>query len=229
MEDIKEVIKEELSKGNTFDSLANLRPYGSRLNLDSFKGFSDQQRYEFKKGLLIRKKELLEKSIAEQNEKLELGEEAGIKKSEDEADLKKGIVGDLQYGSTSDGKGLTFTKTGKELKTQLPAIIANLTAKVEAIKTKMAAAVKAADCEPDTETSYYSESSVYPRYSYELYRTENGVAPTDAQKAMQLYNDLVYVLCDVERDIQIGSVMARNLDDKKKYILNVRQLAGLGF
>lgn len=224
---------------NTFSSLADLRPDKSRLNLSQFK------EHEQLKALLAHR-EKLQKALKEEAYKNSEeykdidGEELAkaLFANTPSRDLEKGLISDLSYSMGSDGKGLSFTKSGKELKKQLPALIIAMNAKLAVIKSSMDDLEKTIGEAPDEEYSdYISDGTTMPavkKYCYSKISSWDDVSQkynesSKEQKAMDEYNRLVYKYCDLYRDIQVADVLSRNLDENKKYTLTLRQLTYLGF
>lgn len=148
--------------------------------------------------------------------------------------IRKGEILDrLGMNYNSSGSTFTFTKTGKELKVMLPITIAALSAKKDALETVMEALKVTAGCEPtEVYQSYQIKSIACKRYPYKLYDCyDKGnncyVDPTDAQKAMQQYNDACYAWQSLSEDIIACKVINKNLDDNKEYTLTVNQLVAL--
>ena len=155
--------------------------------------------------------------------------EYGLEKS-NEDDLEKGLINDLSYSWNGKEGGFSFNKTGKEIKAQLPALIATLKQQYDALVLKQAALVEEIGEEPTEERTYFERNFSFKSYPYEaVYENSNPNGRTEEQKLMQCYNDNLYKLCDIQRDIKVGEVMERNLDDKKKYSLSLSQAADLGF
>ncbi len=148
-------------------------------------------------------------------------------------DLRKGEIMDkigMGYGGSN---ALTFTKTGKELKTILPVTIAALSVKKGALEALMAIYIKAACAEPtEIYQSYQVKSIACKRYSYELMDNydkigEKSTEPTEEQKAMRQYNDACYAWQSLSEDIAVCAIIGKNLDESKKYTLSVSQIIAL--
>lgn len=155
--------------------------------------------------------------------------EYGLEKS-NEDDLEKGLINDLSYSWNSKEGGLSFNKTGKEIKAQLPALITTLKQQYDALVIKQAALAEEIGEEPTEERTYFERNFSFKSYPNEVvYENSNPNGRTEEQKLMQCYNDNLYKLCDIQRDIKVGEAMERNLDDKKKYSLSLSQAADLGF
>jgi|ERR1035437_5015282 hypothetical protein len=153
---------------------------------------------------------------------------------QEQDDIRKGEIMDkLGMGYGGGSNALVFTKTGKELKAILPVTVASLTAKKDALEITMATLKGEAGVEPtEVYQSYQIKSVACKRYNYELISTydnstNRNIQSTTEQKAMGQYNDACYAWQSLSEDIVACGVIAKNLEESKKYTLSVSQLIAL--
>jgi len=150
-------------------------------------------------------------------------------------DLEKGEIMDkLVYGYGNNNDTFKFNKTGKEIKAMLPTCIISLAEQKGQIESQMVACVETAGIEP---TEPYNNSTYKVikmlRYPYDLISSKyddvsrSYATPTDSQKACGQYNDLCYSLRSVLEDILACKIILANVEDDKKYSLNISQLVAL--
>ena len=169
-------------------------------------------------------------------EKIEKSAEA---EENTEDDLQKGLVTDsFQYDSKMD-----FIKTGKDIKAQVNGVLIPL---LEAQKTRLnadlVAKAKDIDCDPDSVVDSYEYrgfSGVLPQvgqYSWDQYGKKydnNGMSTEacdeDQAKCMREYNEIARNLVSTMADIYYSSLLARNMEDAKKYTLTAKQVIALQF
>lgn len=153
--------------------------------------------------------------------------------------LQKGeIMNQFGYYGGSNGKSITFSKTGKWLKTNLPFVSDRLKLAKADITTKMAALVKLIGVEPDSpQNSYYVKTIQVMRYAYDLCypKTEKDFSgtyvtaeKTDNNIYCEQYNTLSYTLVSVMEDISCIETIVNNVEDKKAYELSISQITALG-
>jgi hypothetical protein len=170
-------------------------------------------------------------------EKIEKSAEA--EEDVDEDDLQKGLVTDsFQYDSKMD-----FIKTGKDIKAQVNGVLIPL---LEAQKTRLNADLvskaKDIDCDPDSTVDSYEYrgfAGVLPQvaqYSWDMYGKKydsNGMSTEacdeDQAKCMRKYNEIARNLVSTMSDIYYSSLLARNMEDSKKYTLTTKQVIALQF
>lgn len=154
--------------------------------------------------------------------------------------LEKGMVTD-SFGSYSNNK-LSFNKTGKQIKDQITTILLPLLeAQKIQLETELTSTAKDIDTEPDSTVSDYEYrgfSKVLPkvaRYSWDLCEnrwdevSRSAPALTDEQKAMRVYNEIAQKIVSTMADIQYATLLARNVEDAKKYELTSDQVLALQF
>jgi hypothetical protein len=150
--------------------------------------------------------------------------------------LQKGEISDtLASGYGAGSKPIVFTKTGKEIKEKVPAILASLEAQKITIEAQLTAFQTAAGVVPTKENSRrYSKNVPFLRYEYTQcepeYLGNNTYAPkTDQMDACNKYNSLAYIYNDVLDDIDAINIISANVEDNKKLELSVSQLIALNF
>lgn len=162
-----------------------------------------------------------------------------LTKTKDE--LEKGVVTDSfnSYGANK----LSFSKTGKEIKTQISTVlIPALTAQKAALSAQLLLVAKnCGDNEPDQPLSSYHYrgfAAVLPKmmtYSYSCCEqpwdntTNSRAALTDEMKSCNQYNELVYQIISTAADIEYCGMLSRNLSDAGKFELTPEQVLGLQF
>lgn len=145
----------------------------------------------------------------------------------DETKFEKGQIAErLSYGYGSGSEPLKFTKTGKELKAQIPGLLSALNIKKAEILVKLGELSTAAGIVPNKEwfNDIISGLTV-ARYDWkqcdELCEAGNTAAND--------YNAWCYTLSDIVDDINALTVINANLKDDAKYTLSVSQLLALQF
>lgn len=150
--------------------------------------------------------------------------------------IQKGEISDtLASGYGAGSQPMVFTKTGKEIKDQIPTIVATLEAQKITIEAQLTALQTAAGILPTRENSRrYDKKVPILRYEYNLcepeYLGNSQYAPkTDQMDVCNKYNSLVWVYNDILDDIDAVQVIAGNVEDNKKYQLSVSQLIAMNF
>lgn len=137
---------------------------------------------------------------------------------------------------------LSFTKTGKEISTQITSVLLPvLEAQKVRLETELAEVSKDISIDPDSNVDsweYKGFSSVLPKvgyYSYQLCESKwDSVSQTygeltDEKKCCQKYNGIARNLVSTMADIQYATILARNIDGTKKYELTANQIIALQF
>lgn len=162
------------------------------------------------------------------------------KKDRTDDNLEKGAVTE-SFASYNSNK-LSFTKTGKEISTQISSVLLPL---LEAQKIKLENDLKEIskdiDIEPDSwidEYEYKGFAKVLPkvgRYSWDVCEpkwdsvSQTRGAETEEHKNCRKYNDIARQLVSTLADIQYSQLLSRNLNDTKKYEITADQLLALQF
>lgn len=180
----------------------------------------------------------LEKGAGDIDEGQE-GKDTDAGKTKDE--LEKGVVTD-SFNSYNANK-LSFSKTGKEIKTQIAnVLIPALTAQKAALSAQLLLVAKnCGETDPDQPLSSYHYrgfAAVLPKmmtYSWACCEqpydntTNTRPAMTDEMKACNQYNELVYQIVSTAADIEYCGMLTRNLSDTGKFELTPEQVLGLQF
>jgi hypothetical protein len=150
------------------------------------------------------------------------------------------IAKGIQY--TMSNGPLKVEKKGSEIKPQLELAIQKYSHEAKECMEKMVylsgLIIGAGGCPPDSKMS--DSDSPLMQYSYDVkYSVNEGGSDngdesnykysSDIRNNMGNYNSSCYRLMEYADEISGLSVIKRNLEDSKKYELNVRQLAALGF
>ena len=185
--------------------------------------------------------ESLSKVTLSQNGELkEIWVSKRVEKTND--DLQKGNLSNaLDYGGISKG---SFTKSGKEIKSKLEELVKTIKAKIVELDTERDSLMEEIGEEPteklyDHEMGGLLDSCDLKKFPYEKTyssSSEQKVMITNVndqevnpQEAMRNYNRNVSKTVDCMRDVSTAEVFMRNLDEKKKYELNLRELKELNF
>lgn len=159
------------------------------------------------------------------------------KKSEDDL-LEKGMITE-SFGSYSNNK-LSFNKTGKQIKDQITNILIHLLeAQRISLEANLTSTAKLILTEPDTFVSDYAYkgfSKILPkvaRYSYNQFESYDNMSgksnSTEEAKDCRAYNEIAENLVSTMADIQYSTLLARNVEETKKYELTSDQVLALQF
>jgi hypothetical protein len=148
--------------------------------------------------------------------------------------LVKGEISDaLVSGYGAGNQPMIFTKTGKEIKEKIPAIIASLEAQKITLEAQITALKTVAGIEPTNPTGRrYAKEVPFARYDYKVCEPEYLGNNNYAQKTEQMdvcskYNALIYVYNDILDDIDALNAINSNVEDSKKYQFTVSQLIAM--
>lgn len=154
--------------------------------------------------------------------------------------LEKGEITDALFNSYGNKEQITFTKTGKEIKEALPAVISNLQTQINEIDAKKSGLLNKIhetnpDLQPTEAYKSYRGTSTCNVFPYDCCRPAyNGTTntydkPTDEQNLCASYNSMSHLCCSMKDDLKALEAMKNHLTDGKKYTLSLPQLLSLGF
>ena len=158
-------------------------------------------------------------------------------------DIKKGIVNDFTQNSDT----MKFAKKGSEIKGAVESVLANINSEKVSIVSSMEKLLEDIHCAPDSDNNswrtedYKHLLGIIPKsFSYDKiygndrikessYNSQSVVTPDkETQNKMRDYNNLVDKFITISLSALNLQSLARNLEDKKNYMLTIDQLTKLG-
>lgn len=151
-------------------------------------------------------------------------------------DIEKGL---LDYNSKME-----FKKTGKEIKDKLTVLKATYAAQITAMSTSAAEILQMTEEKPTRIMSdweygdYKGKIGDYALFDYDMcyFRTDdqyngsmNGSKTKESCDACSKYNDYVYNIVNLKRNICECDTFIDNLVDTEKYTLSTNELTKIGF
>lgn len=147
-------------------------------------------------------------------------------------DLEKGKIADaLRWGDLP----IKFNKTGAEIKEKLAAIKTKEMGKLGVLEATLSSLAEQCVYKPTEKYSYddgdddmkvFKWDMTYEnnQNSVQLSPTETGTITNEEARLCAAYNDTVYKLRDVKKELTAIEVLEENLDDSKKYELTAAQM-----
>ena len=134
-------------------------------------------------------------------------------------DIEKSVISDLSYSEDFNKVSIK----GQEIKQKLSEQKGITVSALSHCVTKLRDLVKEIGVQPDEST----DMGVY-RYSYSQVYPENNDSIGSGCKKMQEYNEKVYTITNLKRDLNSVNLMVSNIKDEKEYKLPLYIASQLG-